>query len=232
MPVAAIAGIVTGGGATGPTGGRARYGRAVPRLLLSARLAFVVALLGATPAAASPYDDYRQDGQINPCDYSDGELRQGLDGLPPDVLQYSPGLADQLAAGREGCGGGAPGSTTDPREFETVPLIGAARGGGRGDGAPAKAKIPDPPAPRAAAKSRLAEITAPPVSATSRADVPGWVVALLVAAGIAAILFTLARTSGLGADRLIRPLRASFAEAAGRTADAAAQLFDSVRLGR
>ncbi len=205
----------------------------MPRLPLSALLAFAVALLCATPAAASPYDDYRDDGQINPCDYSDGELREGLDGLPPDVLQYSPGLADQLAAGREGCGGGAPGSTTDPRQFETVPVIGGTAGGGRGgDGAPAKAKIPDPPAPGAAAKSRLAEITAPPVSATSRADVPGWVVALLVAAGIAGILFTLVRTSGLGADRVIRPLRASFAEAGGRTADAAAQLLDSVRLGR
>ena len=192
----------------------------------------MVTVLCVAPAAASPYDDYRDDGQIDACDYSDGELRQGLEGLPPDVLQYSPGLADQLAAGREGCGGGAPGSTTDPRQFEIVPVIGGAGGGGRGGGAPVKAKIPDPPAPGAAAKSRLAEITAPPVSATTRADVPGWMVALLAAAAIAGILFTLARTTGLGADRLIRPLRASFAEAGGRTADAAAQLFDSVRLGR
>jgi hypothetical protein len=57
-------------------------------------------------------------------------------------------------------------------------------------------------------------------------------VALLVAAGLAGILFAFARTRGLGADRILRPLRASFAEARGRTADAATQLVDSVRLGR
>jgi len=181
------------------------------------------------------YDDFRDDGQIDPCQYTDGQLRDGLDGLPPDVLQYSPGLADQLAAGREGCGGGVPGTNADTREFEFVPS--PAAGGGSGGGqdsaaSPRKAQIPDPPAPDALARGRLAQITAPPVAATSRSDVPGWVVALLAVGGLAGILFTLARTGGLGADRLLRPLRASFAEAGGRTADAAAQLFDSVRLGR
>lgn len=206
----------------------------MPRLSLTALLALLLALVWAGPAAADPYEDYREDGQINACDYSDSELRQGLDGLPPDVLQYSPGLADQLAAGREGCGGGAPGSSTDPRQYETVPLVSGTSGGNGTGGAeaPAKAKIPDPPAPSAAAKARLAEITAPPVSATTRSDVPGWVVALLVAAGLGAILFTLARTSDLGSERVLRPLRASFAEAGGRTADAAAQVFDSLRPGR
>lgn len=208
----------------------------MPRSPVTAFLALVVCLLCATPAAAGPYDDYRADGQIDPCQYSDEELRQGLDSLPPDVLQYSPGLADQLAAGREGCGGGAPGSPTDPRQFETVPLVNGT-GGGRGRGGPgdalaAKAAIPDPPAPGAAAKQRLAGITAPPVSAGTRSHVPAWIVALLVAASIVAILFTLARLGGLGADRRLRSLRASFSEAAGRTADGAAQLVDSVRLGR
>ena len=212
----------------------------MPRLLLPALLALLVCLLGAAPATAGPYEDYRDDGQINPCDYSEEELRQGLEGLPPDVLQYSPGLADQLSAGREGCGGGAPGSDTDPRQYETVPQLsgtgtgGGGRGGGRGIGGDlaADAGIPEPPAPDAAAKARLAGITAPPVSATTRSDVPGWVVALLAAAGIGALLFTLARTNGLGADRLLGSLRASFADAGGRTADAAVQVFDSVRLGR
>jgi len=203
-------------------------------LLLPALLALLVCLIGA-----GPYEDYRDDGQINPCDYSEEELRQGLEGLPPDVLQYSPGLADQLTAGREGCGGGAPGSDTDPRQYETVPQVSGTGGGGRGAGGrgirgdlAADARIPEPPAPDAAAKARLAGITAPPVSATTRSDVPGWVVALLAAAGIGALLFTLARTNGLGADRLLGSLRASFADAGGRTADAAVQVFDSVRLGR
>ncbi len=211
---------------------------------LAPLLAVLLSLAGAGPAAADVYDDFRDDGQIDPCQYTDEQLKNGLDGLPPDVLQYSPGLADQLAAGREGCGGGAPGSSTDTRRFEVVPVPGAT-GGGRGSGAAggragaggsaspgAAARIPDPPAPSASARQRLAEITTPPVSASTRSHVPWWVAALLVVAGIGAILFTLARTSGLETDRLLRPLRVSFAEAAGRSADAVAQLFDSVRLGR
>jgi hypothetical protein len=205
----------------------------VSAVRLTTVLAVLVSLAFAGPAAADVYDDFRDDGQIDPCQYTDGQLEEGLNGLPPDVLQYSPGLADQLAAGREGCGGGAPGTSTDTRQFEAVPAPGAAGGGGSGGaGSLGEARIPEPPAPSAAARKRLAEITAPPVSATTRSDVPGWVVALLVAAGLAGILFALARTTGLGADRILRPLRASFAEARGRTADAATQLFDSLRLGR
>ncbi len=217
---------------------RHRACRATVGGVSAARLGTVLALLlsltCAGPAAADVYDDFRDDGQIDPCQYSEGQLEEGLNGLPPDVLQYSPGLADQLAAGREGCGGGAPGTSTDTRQFEDVPIPGAAGGGGRNGGRGGSAqngRIPDPPAPDAAARKRLAEITAPEVSATTRSDVPGWVVALLVVAGLAAILFAIARRSGLGADRLTR-VRASFAEAGGRAADAVVQFFDSVRLGR
>lgn len=201
---------------------------------LTAALAVVLAVAGAAPAGAQDvYDDFRDDGQVNTCQYSDGQLRSGLDGLPPDVLQYSPGLADQLAAGREGCGGGAPGSATDTRELELVPTpAGSAGGGAGGEGSAEAARIPDPPAPDAAERERLAEIAAPTVSATTRADVPGWVVALLAAAGAVALVAALGRSTGVGADGFLRPLRASFAEAGGRTADAAAQLRDSIRLGR
>jgi len=192
----------------------------------------LVALGAAAPASADVYDDFRADGQIDPCQYTDGQLQEGLNGLPPDVLQYSPGLADQLAAGREGCGGGAPGTATDTRSFETVPGIAGRAGGGPGGLAAAQARIPDPPAPEAGARARLAEITAPRVSATTRADTPGWVVALLIVTGLVALAVAVLRASGLGADRVLRPLRASFRDAGGRSADAMAQMWDSVRLGR
>lgn len=191
----------------------------------------LVALAAAAPASADVYDDFRDDGQIDACQYTDGQLQEGLNGLPPDVLQYSPGLADQLAAGREGCGG-APGTATDTRSFETVPGITGTAGGGPGGPAAPKVRIPDPPAPEAGARARLAEITAPAVSATTRADTPGWVVALLIVAGLGALAAVIVRSSGLGAERLLRPLRASFSDAGGRTADAMAQAWDSVRLGR
>lgn len=212
----------------------ARYRRGVSAARLATALALLLSVICAGPAAADVYDDFRDDGQIDPCQYSDGQLEDGLNSLPPDVVQYSPGLADQLAAGREGCGGGAPGTSTDTREYETVPAPGAVGGGGnRGGGASVgEPRIPDPPAPDAAVRKRLAGITAPPVSATTRSDVPGWVVALLAGLGLAGVLFAFARTRGLGADRVLRPLRASFAEARGRTADAVVQLADSVRPGR
>ncbi len=201
---------------------------------LTILLALLLSVICAGPAAADVFDDFRDDGQIETCQYSDGELRDGLNSLPPDVLQYSPGLADQLAAGREGCGGGAPGTSADTRQFETVPAPGAGSGGtgGSGGASAEAARIPKPPAPDAAARQRLSDITAPPVSATSRSDVPGWVVALLVAGGLAAIALGFARTRGLGSERILRPLRASFAEARGRTADAAVHLFERARLGR
>ena len=208
---------------------------------MSLALAVVLALAAAAPASADPFDDYKRDGSINPCSYSDQELDDALKGLPPDALQYSPGLADQLGAGREGCGGSSSGSS-DPRQYEAVP--GAAGGGGGAPGgggaagttagAPAaiEARVPDPPAPEAAAKRRLANIATPAVSATPGSDVPGWVVVLLMVLALGAVLAALIRWGGLSTDRLTRPLRAAFSEAGGRSADAAAELWDVVRLRR
>lgn len=206
-------------------------------------LAFALTVGAATPAAADPVDDYKRDGSINPCNYTDDELGDAVDGLPPDVMQYAPGLADQLSAGREGCGGSSSGSQ-DPRQYEAVPGTtdgsdggGAAAGGtgaGTAAGAPRAtvARVPDPPAPEAAARARLANIATPPVSATPGNDVPGWVTALLTALALAAVLVALVRWGGLSTDRFTRPLQAAFSEAGGRTADAAAEVWDVVRLRR
>ena len=188
-----------------------------------------MALAAAPGAAAGPLDDFRRDGQINTCRYSDQQLRNGLNGLPPDVKQYAPGLADQLAGGREGCGGSSPGAS-ETRESEAIPgLPAAAGGGGNGDGA----KVPSPPAPKANARFRLADVDSPAVDPSSLgSDAPGWLLPLLLAlAGVGAVV-ALARVRGTSAERIARPLRASFADAGGRTADAFAELRDSVRLGR
>ena len=197
--------------------------RRVRRLLLTGLL---LALATAPTAAAGPLDDFRRDGQIDPCRYSDQELRNGLNGLPPDVKQYAPGLADQLAGGREGCGGNAPGST-ETRESELVPAL---PGGG---GTDAKAKVPSPPSPKPTPRFRLADVDSPAVDgATLGSDAPGWLLPLLLVLAAVGGLAGLARVRGTSADRLARPLRASFAEAGGRTADAFAELWDSVRMGR
>ena len=200
-----------------------------------------LAAVGASPAVAGPVEDFRQDGSVDVCQYSPGELNRAADGLPPDVVQYSPGLADQLAAGQEGCGGAG----TRTNSTATVPDAGdtdqdgdvdsadvAAAAGGGGAAGAGRARIPDPPTPPTGARARLADITTPTVSASTGNDVPAWTVALLVALGACALLFTLARLGGLSPERFTTPLRASSADAGGRTADALAELWDSVRLGR
>ena len=218
-------------------------------------LALVIGALGlsaamAPTALAGPIEDFRDDGQLNVCDYSREELQRESDRLPPDVIQYSPGLADQLSGGREGCGGTPespdprrterdPADTDQDGDVDTADIAAAGAGGGGRGGAnrdgqrdPAGPRVPDAPAPSAAARARLADISTPPVSARPGSDVPGWVVALLVALGLGALLFTLARFGGYSAQRLTGPLRASFADAGGRSSDALAEIWDSVRLGR
>ena len=187
----------------------------------------------AVPASAqSVFNDFRRNGTINPCNYTDGQLRQGLQGLPPDIQQYAPGLADQLAAGREGCGGGG-GGGGQPTAVIPVPT-----GGGRAapPSAPAapKIKVPAPPAPKAKARARLADIETPDVTTAvaTGAKTPDWLLPLLVGLSLGAVLVALVRLGGWSPERFTRPLGASLAEAGGRTADAFAQLRDAARFGR
>ncbi len=204
---------------------------------LTAAIVAAMAFGGAAPAhAQDPFNDFRRNGSINPCNYSDGQLRQGLQNLPPDIQQYAPGLADQLGAGREGCGGGGGGGGGQPTAAVPVP-------GGPGApppptaGAPAapQIKIPAPPAPKAKARARLADIDTPTVSTTvaaKGAQTPDWLLPLLLGVFLIGLLLAAVRLGGLSPERFTRPFKASLAEAGGRTADAFAQLRDVVRFGR
>ena len=198
---------------------------------LTAAIVAFAALGGAVPAEAQQvFNDFRRNGTINPCNYSDQQLRQGLQGLPPDIQQYAPGLADQLAAGREGCGGGAP----QPTAAVPVPAVPGAPPTAPAPAAP-RIRIPAPPAPKAKARTRLAEIETPVVSPTAVAtgsDTPGWLLPLLVCVSLAVLLGAGIRFGGWSAERFTRPFRAGLAEAGGRSADAIAQLRDTVRFGR
>lgn len=218
--------------------------------VLSVVIASLVLSAAAVPAAvAGPIEDFRRTGVVIVCNYSDAELQQAGGSLPPDVIQYSPGLADQLNAGREGCSGGGSPGPANPRQTVGDPAdtdqdgdidsadAAVAGGGGGGAGgllAPEKqaAVIPDPPAPSTQARTRLADIATPTVSATTRSDVPAWVATLVIALGLGVLLFALLRFGGLSGERFTRPLTASFAEAGGRGADALSEVWDSVRLGR
>ncbi len=153
------------------------------RTLLSLLMVAFLLAGTATAAAQNPIDDYRRNGTIDPCKYSDGQLRRGSGNLPPDVEQYAPGLADALNQGREGCGGAAPGGA-DTRQDEAVPAPSTPGGaGGSGAAGPRRAEIKAPPSPVAAQRSRLANISAPAVTSKPGQDVPGWVLPLRTASG-------------------------------------------------
>ena len=205
------------------------------RTFISLLLAAFLLAQAATAAAQNPIDDYRRNGTIDPCKYSDGQLRRGAGGLPPDVEQYAPGLADSLNQGREGCGGSSPGST-DTRQTDAVPTPsnpgGTGSGGGGGEGAGRAAQIKAPPSPLAAPRTRLANFSAPAVTAKPGQDVPGWVLPLVLVALALAAVVALLRLTGTDASRRTRPLGAAFRDAGERSGDAAAGLWDRVRLGR
>ena len=190
-------------------------------LTLTALLPVLALAVAAGPASADPYDDYRRDGAINPCSYSPDQLQRSRDALPPDVIQYSPGLADQLAAGQEGCGGQAPGAAPETRDSEVVPALPSAGGGGSAQtGDSRRARILDPPTPKAADQVRLANLATPaPSVKPGSEDMPGWMLPLLgglALLGLLAFFATRALAGGLG----------------GRISDALTEAWESVRLGR
>ena len=193
--------------------------------------AAALTLVAAPPAAAQNelYNDFQTDGQINTCAYSPGQLQNGLNNLSPDLQQYAPGFGDQLRAGLESqCGGGA---VPAPGQESGV----AAPGGGSGGGPPTTTEVKTPAAPKPTDRAIIGNVPAPDVAAVpGGSDPPDWLLPLL--AGLAALV-TLAtaaaiRLSGFGGDRFTRPLRASFSDAGGRTADALAYARDVVRFGR
>ena len=179
----------------------------------------------ATPAPAAAqskiFQDFRDDGRIDPCAYSPGELNRAKGQLPPDIQQYAPGLADQLGLACRGGGqAGGPAQQQDQAEAPTG-------GGSPGAGPP---RVPDPPGPDAKPR-RAIDVAAPAVSPSS-GGVPAWLAVLIglaAALGLGGVLAS--RYGGLDAETLTRPLRTGLAEAGGRVADAASVLRERLRLG-
>jgi cell division septation protein DedD len=197
--------------------------------VLRAAIWSIAAALVLAPAALAQnnlYNDYKKDGQVNPCNYSPSVVRKNLRDLPPDVQQYAPGLADQL---RRPCGG-APQSAP----VQQSPAAPTPTGGGPSapSPAPGKAAIPSPPAPKSPVV-RAINAAAPPVPANSGGSFPGWLVVTLGALAALALAVMLAgRYGGLELEAFTRPLRASLAEAGGRAGDRAGDLRDLLRLRR
>ncbi len=79
---------------------------------------------------------------------------------------------------------------------------------------------------------RLADFSTPAVSSKPGEDVPGWVLAPLLAALAIAIVVAVLRFTGADTSRMTRPLGMAFRDAGERGGDAMAGLWDRVRLGR
>ena len=192
------------------------------------RWLFPAALVAASLAAAAPasaqdnkiFKDFQKNGQINPCNYSKGQLQRGLHDLPPDIQQYAPGLADQL---RRPCATTAPAtptaSTPEAQAQQQAVLPTSRR----------KARVPSPPAPRGKTRGGL-DVAAPAVTAAPTGpDVPGWLqllLGLVAVGGLGTVLLT--RYGGLEPESATRPLRTSLAEGGSRVTDALAGLRDRI----
>ena len=193
------------------------------RGLLAALLAAALLLAPAASAFADLYNDYKNNGSVNPCNYSPSEVQKQLRNLPPDVQQYAPGLADQL---RRPCGGAPQSGPVQQSPAAPAPT------GGPPAPPSARPSIPSPPAPRSPAV-RAVNAAVPPVSANSGGSFPGWLVVTLGALAALAFAVMLAgRYGGLELEAFTRPLRASLAEASGRAGDRAGDVRDLFRLRR
>jgi hypothetical protein len=205
--------------------------------------------LAALPAPALAdqfervYQDFKDDGEIDGCRYSDGELAAAEGQIPPDIEQYAPSFAEQLAAAREKRASGA----CDPkpaarrrRRAEPAPAPAAAPPPARRGPRPA-APVPEPPGPSVPPRRLLPEqVDAPAASAPAAlaerggdAPAPVWVLAVLAAlALLGGAAGAVAWLRGWSPERFTRPLAAAAGEAGDRTASLAGEFWDWLRLGR
>jgi len=203
---------------------------------VTAALAAAICMLAVAPAALAQdpnnplLNDFQDDGRINPCQYSPEQLRQGINNLPPDVQQYG----DTGVGGCNRPGAAAPAQAPPEVDVNGEPLIGVAgQGGGPPPPAATQVEIAEPPAPRTEPIDGFATAASPPIGVQpSGSDAPWWLPLLGIIVLVAALALLLKRQRGWSAERYTRPARAAAADAGGRTADGAAEVWDWMRLGR
>jgi hypothetical protein len=197
----------------------------VPRVLTLSALLGVALVATAAPALAQDnkiYRDFKNNGQVNPCNYSKGQLQKGLKDLPPDIQQYAPGLADQLRRPCAAAPAAPPAAPPPDASKAAVKAVVPTAAGG-----PAAPAVPAPPAPKAKVR-RAINAAAPAVSTNPGGiDVPRWLQLALLAMGASLVAFFLAvRYGGLEPESVTRPMRAALAEGG----DVFASLRDRLRL--
>ena len=229
--------------------------RRISVLLVTCALSLVCAAPAQADLLADIFKDYTQDNRLDPCRYTEKQLRQLKDLIPNDIAQYSDfgaAVDDALAKRAQGaCNKAKPAQSTAP-----PPAAPAASGtppppaaGATGATATPGATAPAPPVAPAAAQPPPTPATAPTAAPDVAArdavgiaarstqpsnDAPFALLALAVLAALIALgtlLFGLVRWRAwepAWADRF----RHAAGEAGWRASSTWADFTDFVRLGR
>ena len=162
--------------------------RPLMKLTIAAALAALLLPSLAEADFQTLFDDYRADGAINGCNYSQSDLSAGLSSVPSDVRQYDPGFSEAINAALEQV---AAGCNASPQEASVHNEISAA------DGSPG----PAPPKGLALASPGDAR------------DMPAVLIALMVVLGAAlgaAATWAAGRRYGWGAGSASQPKSSGF----------------------
>ena len=218
-------------------------------LLVTCALSLVCAAPAQADLLADIFKDYTQDSRIDPCRYTEKQLRQLKDLIPNDIAQYSDfgaAVDDALARRAQGaCDKAAAkpqGATAPPAATGTAPppppaATGAPSTVAPAPGATAAAKAPPTPGTAPAPSPDVASHDAIGIAARttdSATDAPFPLIALAILAALLA-LGTLA--FGLVRWRAWEPawadrFRHAAGEAGWRASSTWAEFTDFVRLGR
>jgi hypothetical protein len=214
-------------------------------LLVTCALSLACAAPAQADLLAVMVNDYTQDGRLDPCKYSEKQLRELKDLVPNDFQQYADfeeAVDDALAKRAQGAcnkgGSSKQGDTAPPAASGTAPPPpAAATGPPAAPGAPAPAQPPPTPRPAPTAAPDVAardEIGIAARSTEPATEAPFPLIAMAVLAGLLAI-GTL--TFGVVRWRAWEPawterFRHAAGEAGWRASSTWAEFTDFVRFGR
>lgn len=219
--------------------------RRISVVLIACALSLVCAAPASADLLSAMIKDYTQDGRLDPCKYSEKQLRDLKDLIPNDFQQYADfddAVDDALAKRAQGaCNkGGSPqqGDTAAPPASSGTPPPAASTGApSKATPAPAGAQPPPTPGPAPTAAPAVAE--GDPIGQAARAtepatDAPFPLIALAVLAGLLAIgtlVFGLVRWRAWEPAWANR-FRHAAGEAGWRASSTWAEFTDFVRFGR
>jgi hypothetical protein len=215
-----------------------RRPRLIPAFLAAVLLLLVLAASASANAFTKIFADYRADGVVTPCRFSDGDLKDAQGQIPNDIEQYAPDFPAALdealqARARGDCAKKSKGTAAPaPVAPGTTPPSG---GAGAPAGKAGTSAAPGPPGlPAAASNSTDAQVDRAAARRASDAGAPAPLIVLAVLGGlllIAALVAAVARWRGWELARLA-PARHALAEAGYRTGGLWSEFTDWVRLGR